>query len=70
MPSLRAASAERFKVQRARSSDWDVIDTARANVPIATGLDFGEAQRTAEARNKRRWSKKECAKEGLRKSVV
>src|SRR3954469_12537645 len=54
---MPAASAERFRVQRARSSDWDVIDT-RANIPIAAGLDFGEAQKTAEARNKRRGKKK------------
>jgi hypothetical protein len=57
------ATFERFKVQRDRGSDFNVIDTRSRNIPVATGLDFEEARQTAAARNKRRWSKKECFKE-------
>jgi hypothetical protein len=51
-----APAHERFKVQRESGSDWCVIDT-RSSIPVVTGLDFDEAQKTAEARNKRRWRK-------------
>jgi hypothetical protein len=60
------SASMRFKVQRERGSDWCVIDTRSNNIPIVTGLDIEEAQQTADARNKKRWSKKECFKEFIK----
>lgn len=56
---MATTTFERFKVQRDRGSDWNVIDTRAKNIPVASGLDFVEAQQTAEARNKRRGKKKQ-----------
>jgi hypothetical protein len=54
---ITASTLERFKVQRDRGSDWNVMDCAK-NIPVATGLDFDEAQTLADVRNKKRWRKK------------
>jgi hypothetical protein len=52
-------TSERFKIQRdIGGQDWSVIDTRAKNIPVASGLDFSEAQQAAEARNKKRGKKK------------
>ena len=54
-------ASQRFKVLREAGADWQVIDTRSKNIPVATGLDLEEAQRTADTRNKkRRWRKKQA----------
>jgi hypothetical protein len=47
----------RYVAEREQGSDWAVVDKQR-NIPVATGLDFDEAEQTAKNLNRKEQEEK------------